>query len=94
MSKLIRFSHNQILALRFFKAEDSFPDFIESEPINTQSYARQLIVSIEDEASIAYLEAIISESKKAINRQARWLMENRGDKSFPEWCTKYQDEGI
>lgn len=95
MSALIRFSHNQILSLRFFKAEDAFPDFVDSEPIDTRSFARQLIKAIEDNASVNYLECLISESKKAINRQARWCMENLVEKDdSPEWWTKYQDEGI
>lgn len=94
MSELIRFSHSKVLAMRWFNAQDSFPDFIESEPVNYEQYARELVGFLEDEACVAYWEAVISEIKKAINRHARWAMENCDIENPPDWWTKYQDEGI
>lgn len=97
MSKLVRFSHNRILALRFFHAQDDFPDFVESEPSDPRRYAQELLIAIEDEASVDYLEALISECKKSINRHAKWCMENTfydtPKEEHPEWWTKYAEEG-
>lgn len=94
---MLRFSQSKILVLRWFRAEDHFPDFVESEPFDVKRAARDLVEKLEDESSVAFLEALISESKKAINRHAQWVIENGADiprEEWPDWWTKYSEEGI
>ncbi len=98
MSSLVRISKSVVLLIKKFvhKEEDfknMFLDFPEGTDFNQQ--ARDFVTQIEDETCVAFWEALILQSKKAINRDALWCMENsnKDPKDGPEWWTKYQDSG-
>lgn len=93
MTELIRTSRDMIVMVKKFLSHDSFETMFIDEPTSYEQAARDLVTAIEDETCVAFWEALIVQSKKAINRHARWGMENC-DEDGPEWWTKYQEEGI
>lgn len=94
MSELIPLNNSTVLGLRVYHAMDKYPDFIGVVTKEPRACARALVHAIEDECSVAYLECLISEAKKAINRHAEWCIDNGPDiENPPDWLTKYKDEG-
>ena len=50
---------------------------------------------MEQELCICFLENIIVQAKKAINRHAKELMDNEAfEGQLPTWATKYREAGI
>ena len=84
------------MAIRIF-AEKSGGLGFTTTPFTPEAWAHELISSFEEEACIAFLEALHKESAKAINRHAQECGE-LGDESFwddpPEWAVKYKKWGV
>ena len=98
--KFTQIHHCTVLGVEVFFAKEgyAFPrDAFPREPFSPEKWARQLIEILEDQACIAFLEALSIEAQKAINRHAEWCGQH-GDGSFwekpPEWATKYREVGV
>ena len=87
-------SNHAVLGIQLYvpKEGGGFP--FTQEIFNPEKGARDLIESIEEECCIVFLEALIVQAKKAINRHAQWCEDNGGWETPPEWAVKYQDAGI
>lgn len=94
MHNFVRLNDSVCMGIRMYRAVDKFPNFIKVVDAEPRACARELIEAIEDECSVEYMECLISEAKKAINRHAEWCMDNGPDiEDPPDWWTKYNDEG-
>ena len=91
---------NNVIGIELFqkKSNDEWDLDLTHIKWDAETAARELIQSFEEEVCIAFLEALIVQTKKSINRHAKWCMdsfigEDREDDP-PEWWSKYQDAGL
>lgn len=79
----------------YIKKTDEGDGLLPTVNLNWQDGAKQLIEYMEQELCICFLENIIVQAKKAINRHAKELMDNEAfEGQLPNWATKYREAGI
>jgi hypothetical protein len=92
--KIIPIGCGTAMAVQLYKVKSGDEPYNIGPIEEVEISARKLVDAFEGNVCIAFLEALILESKKEINRHAVVCESYSDEWNPPEWATKYADVGV